>query len=199
MTCKARKKKCDEVKPRCAACRRNQLACEWPEWALSKVNGGHSASLGSIGCLSLPHGAGSSTLSIPPPVPILYAGSSRPCALTPFSVLLLRHYLAETAGLLAMAPSGSNPFVTILLPLGHADDLLMHGLLAVSGAHMAYREKDKTDVAEAAGLHYTLLLSRLRVEISSLREDDSEKMESLLRVLLILCQYEVSIASQHVQ
>ncbi|GAB7366032.1 hypothetical protein MBLNU230_g7355t1 [Neophaeotheca triangularis] len=140
--------------------------------------------------LSMPHVVDSNTLSIPPPLPFLYAGSGRPGTLTPVSVLLLGHYLAETAGILAMAPSSSNPLVTVLLPLGHADDLLMHGLLAVSGAHMACREKDRTDVAEAACLHYTLILSRLRVEFSSLREDDSDKMERLLRVLLVLCQYE---------
>lgn len=199
LSCKARKKKCDEVKPRCAACRRNQLVCEWSEWVFDKVDCRNDASQGASGRLSLPYGAGSRTLSIPPSVPILYAGSGRPCALTPLSALLLGHYLAETAGILVMMPSDSNPCVTILLPLGHTDDLLMHGLLAVSGAHMAYRENDKTEVAEAAILHYTLLLRQLRAELSSLREHDSEKMERLLRVLLILCQYEVSTGSRHVK
>jgi hypothetical protein len=96
--------------------------------------------------------------------------------------------LAETAAILVMAPSNRNPCVTILLPLGHADDLLMHGLLALSGAHLSY---NKMDIADTASLHYSLLVSQLRVEFSSLRADDAEKMERLLRVLLIMCQYEV--------
>ncbi len=30
LTCRARKKKCDESKPICAGCRRNKLTCQWP-------------------------------------------------------------------------------------------------------------------------------------------------------------------------
>ena len=30
LTCRARKKKCDEAKPVCAGCKRNKLACQWP-------------------------------------------------------------------------------------------------------------------------------------------------------------------------
>jgi hypothetical protein len=167
ITCKARKKKCDEVKPRCAGCRRNQLVCEWPGRIMKS---GHE-----------------STLSVAPPVPVLTRTRS-PCTLTPLSILLLRHYLVETAAIVVMAPSNKNPCITVLLPLGHTDDLLMHGLLALSGAHMSHA---KRDVADTASLHYSLLVSQLRVEFSSLREDDLKKRERLLRVLLVMCQYEV--------
>jgi hypothetical protein len=98
----------------------------------------------------------------------------------------------ETAACLAMTPLNDNPFVTILLPLGYADDLLMHALLACSGAHLAYREGNNVGIAAATNLHYSLLVSQLRVEFSSLREDDVGKKLRLLRVLLMLCQYEVS-------
>ncbi|KAK7749300.1 hypothetical protein SLS62_008269 [Diatrype stigma] len=30
LTCRARKKKCDEAKPVCAGCKRNKLTCQWP-------------------------------------------------------------------------------------------------------------------------------------------------------------------------
>lgn len=37
LTCRRRKKKCDEVKPICGACRRNFLQCVWPEDAVIDV------------------------------------------------------------------------------------------------------------------------------------------------------------------
>ncbi|KAH9234870.1 hypothetical protein K456DRAFT_1834740, partial [Colletotrichum gloeosporioides 23] len=30
LTCRGRKKKCDETKPRCRGCERNRLECKWP-------------------------------------------------------------------------------------------------------------------------------------------------------------------------
>jgi hypothetical protein len=35
LTCRQRKKKCDETKPRCIACNRNMLRCKWPRAAAS--------------------------------------------------------------------------------------------------------------------------------------------------------------------
>lgn len=69
----------------------------------------------------------------------------------------------------------------------------MHALLACSGAHLTYRDSNNAEVAAATTLHYSLLVSQLRVEFSSLREDDIVKKQRLLRVLLVLCQYEVRV------
>lgn len=138
-------------------------------------------------------GVMSSTTRISPPVPVVHAGSQRPCSLTAQSVILLSHYLRETAGCIGMPPLANNPYVTILLPLGYADDLLMHALLAVSGAHLTYREPDSVELAAATELHYSRLVAQLRFEFSHLRENDIEKQERLLRVLLVACHYEVSM------
>jgi hypothetical protein len=99
----------------------------------------------------------------------------------------------ETAAMFAMTPLNNNPFVTILLPMSYMDDLLMHALLAVSGAHLAYRVADDPSLSSATAQHYSRLVSGLRVEFGSLRDDDVEKKERLLRILLVLCHYEVDI------
>lgn len=52
LTCRRRKKKCDEQKPRCKGCSRNDLDCSWPIYASSRrvessqrsQNAGHRAS-----------------------------------------------------------------------------------------------------------------------------------------------------------
>lgn len=197
MTCKARKKKCDEVKPRCAGCRRNQLVCEWPSWTIGAGSGEMNGDWTTSNTQGNSHdgsGVRGSTTRISPPVPVVHAGSQRPCSLTPQSVILLSHYLRETAGCIAMTTLANNPYVTILLPLGYVDDLLMHALLAVSGAHLTYREPDNIELAAATTLHYSRLVAQLRFEFSDLREDDVEKQERLVRVLLVACHYEVSMS-----
>jgi hypothetical protein len=189
LTCRSRKKKCDQVKPRCAGCRRNVLTCEWPAPPAAIAPRSRSPEMkGSDGTVVIRR-----TVQIPPPVPILHAGGSeRPCALHPQSVSLLSHYLRETASSFAMTRLESNPFITILLPLGYTDDLLMHGLLAVSGAHLAYKEPGSLEIANATWQHYSKLISGLRTEFALLQHDDMERMERLLSVLMVASHYEVS-------
>lgn len=123
---------------------------------------------------------------------MLHSGDERACGLTPQSTLLLRHYLCHTASYFAMRALEDNPFVNLLLPLGYTDDLLMHGLLALSGAHLAYKVPDSTEVASATRMHYWKMISGLRSELSNLEDDQLEKRERLLRVLMVACHYEVS-------
>lgn len=193
LTCRSRRKKCDEVKPRCAGCRRNQLPCTWP-----------SAGSCSQNDIVTNSGNGHSSLvpvpSIPPPVSNVHRGADtesppRACMLTPQSVNLLSHFIVNTAHHFAMGPMHQNPFVSILVPLASADDLLMHALLTVSGAYLSSSNPDLAiceDITRATSLHYSRLIAGLRSELWGLRDDDLEKRERLLRLLLILCHYEVS-------
>lgn len=181
--------------PRCAGCRRNQLVCEWPATSLAAQRGdGRSGSVhpllqGSLAGVDfqLPY------VSVPPPLPWIHTESDRPCTMTPQSVILLEHYLQETAASFAMTSSDEhNPFVTMLIPLSHADDLLMHALLAVSGAHLSYREAEQAELATATQMHYDRLLRGLRRELTDLGgSGDVRRAERLLRVSIMACHYEV--------
>ena len=187
--CRARKKKCDEVQPRCAGCRRNMLICEWP----SAAHGGRESGRISAELVSTSMGLYAerqSSLINPTALPTIQAGSERACALTIQSVNLLQHYLSETIALFSMSPLTSNPFATILLPLAYLDDLLMHGLLAFSGAHLSFKEPNNIEIARATTMHYGRLLKGLRLEIAALEEDDLAKKERILRILMIACHYE---------
>jgi hypothetical protein len=113
--------------------------------------------------------------------------------LTPQSVVLLSHYVRESAGYFAMTALNDNPFLTILLPLGYVDDLLMHALLALSGASLTYREPKDLKLESATALHYARLISGLRAEIAALREDDVQRKERLLLLLIVACHYEVRV------
>lgn len=122
---------------------------------------------------------------------MIRGGSDRPCGLTPQSVLLLGHYLEQTVSYFAMRPLNDNPFVTLLLPLGNLDDLLMHGLLAFSGFHLASKEPINIELSGAARMHYAKLISGLRSEFECPYEEKLENTERLLRVLMIACHCEV--------
>ncbi|KAK6225699.1 hypothetical protein QIS74_01746 [Colletotrichum tabaci] len=79
LTCRGRKKKCDETKPRCRGCERNKLDCQWPSTTGSNGNGAsrsaressvsQSASRGGLGqhhadgAAGAGAGAGASTAS----------------------------------------------------------------------------------------------------------------------------------------
>ena len=90
-----------------------------------------------------------------------------------------------------MTPLNRNPFLTVFLPLGYLDDLLMHAMLALSGAHLSHREPGNTQVANTTALHYSRVASGLRAELAALTPDDVGAQERLLRVSLILSHYEV--------
>lgn len=111
--------------------------------------------------------------------------------LTPQSVTLLSHFLMHTASFFAMGPLQDNPFVNMLLPMAYTDDLLMHALLALSGAHLTSREPEMVDLSRATSMHYAKLIGGLRGEFSGLTDEDLGKKENLLRLLMIACHYEV--------
>ncbi|ETN44673.1 uncharacterized protein HMPREF1541_10343 [Cyphellophora europaea CBS 101466] len=131
------------------------------------------------------------------PVSILHTETQRACGLTPQSVTLLGHYLRDTASFLAMTSLRDNPYVTVLMPLGYTDDILMHGLLALSGALLTYRQPGNVDLANATRLHYGKLISGLRGEFVDLENDDLEKKERLLRISLVACHYEAVSGDTH--
>lgn len=182
MTCRSRKKKCDQIKPRCAGCRRNELICNWPPGVSNDPDEQPQDQLSVKVSSPLP-----SPLSI-----VIDVGGERAGALTPQSAMLLEHYLSETVSFFAMTRMKDNPFLTILLRIGYTDDLLMHGLLALSGAHMTYKDPENLELITATRLHYSRLIGGLRTELTSLDQNDLSKAERLLRILLVAAHYEVS-------
>ena len=197
LTCRWRKKKCDEEKPRCTGCRRNQLVCEWPG-STSATQGKRNVRKAELVIRSSGSAMQCAVMQPPdhPPhsISTIRGGSDRPCGLTPQSVLLLGHYLEQTVSYFAMRPLNDNPFVTLLLPLGNVDDLLMHGMLAFSGFHLTGKEPMNTELSGAARMHYSKLISGLRREFERRCDENLENTERLLRVLMIACHCEVSIA-----
>jgi hypothetical protein len=119
--------------------------------------------------------------------------SGRACALTAQSAALLQHYVCETISFFAMTQEKDNPFVNMLLPIAHVDELLMHSLLALSGAHLSHKHPSNTAVSIATRMHYAKMLKGVKKTVADVQDDDVEMRQRLLHVMLVACCFEVSI------
>jgi hypothetical protein len=216
LTCRQRKKKCDEVKPHCRACERNKLDCLWPphirrRFKLDDYQGvavdGHPHKL----VVGRKTSTATSAESVPPslagevspkvidntdPDEVVWSwglntflSQVRAGMLLPTSQVLLSYYLEFTAP--KLAPSPDVPFVSWVMPVAYNDDLLMHSILALAGAHLSYRSHG-IEIQHATCRHYSLAVRTLR----RISEDETLIHEPLvlIRVILaviILCHYEV--------
>lgn len=115
--------------------------------------------------------------------------------LTSSSDLLLAHYVAETGASLSTLPERRNPFLVYLVPLSCSDDLLMHSLLAVSGAHLAFRTTSM-EIHKAMCQHYAAAIKALQVAIRDIAAQDVSKTLGLLLAMMNLAFFEVSRLSR---
>lgn len=184
LACRSRKKKCDEAKPCCTACRRGGQNCIWPREAWPDLEAS-SQGKAKLSSQLLPHNGApaSRQLSV--------ASTNAAYTLTAESGILLQHYVAVTAVLLPAGAPSQNPFITHVLPLAQNDALLLHSVLAVSGAHLAYKLPEPKDVELATNRHYLHALRGVQETISSDQLNDEYAIQRLGLVLAFLCQYEV--------
>ncbi|KAF6839276.1 C6 zinc finger domain-containing protein [Colletotrichum plurivorum] len=214
LTCRLRKKKCNEVKPLCRGCERNKLACHWadsePKRATSPASH-ESSSTPSHPSHTATYSPQSTTeqsfrdviytaayqRDLDSPATTLWAArlgsflsTNKPCALTPTSTLLLQHYLYATGNYLPM-PMKENAFINEILPLACVDDLIMHTLLAVSGVHLGHKQRNNPDITTATLSHYAYIIRHLRTELGPSDLADFTKAARLLMALMMLCHFEV--------
>lgn len=151
-----RKKKCDEVKPRCSDCRRLNIPCRWPSTSSNHSEPSPSAETTTL-TVSEPTYLSDSVLSdspisldndpillsdilfedhalsLPNPWPCI---SSNPHLTTKEDKSLFNHYLNTVARVLSRSgDQDSNPFLITLLPIATASDTVTSVILGLSGCH----------------------------------------------------------------
>ncbi|KAJ6102208.1 hypothetical protein N7486_004635 [Penicillium sp. IBT 16267x] len=144
LSCRRRKKKCDEQKPICTACLRNSLGCLWPD---SSPQGEFTPQLQALDTRLAIESDARALVFVAHPnfptgsIPSCPSNFALPGSISPVSETwrLLDHYLKDTANRLSCLQDSQNPFLHTLLPAALNDELLMNSILALSGAHMMQR------------------------------------------------------------
>ncbi|KAF1983487.1 hypothetical protein K402DRAFT_162654 [Aulographum hederae CBS 113979] len=134
ITCRRRKKKCDETKPSCLHCQKNNVHCEgYPPkdfWQSGRSKKGRTMSIDG-----------------PRELPILIEGIE-----SDLDRFFFEHFSVNVSRVLSLFTDKHNPFKEILLPMATSHRGLMHSLLCLSGSHLYAREP--TEQFEARQWHH---------------------------------------------
>ncbi|RAH78184.1 hypothetical protein BO86DRAFT_382355 [Aspergillus japonicus CBS 114.51] len=131
ITCRRRKKKCDETKPACLNCQKNAVVCEgyppkeiWKSGKQKLEDDFHSDSVRLTAART--HSMVSRSL------PLLIDGIE-----TEIDRRFLDHFVYGFSRVLTLINDDSNPFKEILLPMATQHRGLMHSLMCLSGSHLS--------------------------------------------------------------
>ncbi|KAH7178986.1 fungal-specific transcription factor domain-containing protein [Fusarium flagelliforme] len=213
LTCRSKRKKCDEVRPICTGCTRSNLECTWPtldkiqaeEQLSSQIDGGLNVNdpnqrlIDTVATLSagLMVSQGATTAPLAMRVAPTYGNlaylsdSSRP---------LYQQYLDFTAEQLTRGPSeDGNPFMNYLLPLAASNELVLDCILAIGGAHLTVNSPMDRGLEVATRGHYAKVLAGLQKLLAyetaqttagTINETTSTRSSQILLILQLLCVYD---------
>ncbi|KAJ6441136.1 C6 transcription factor OefC [Purpureocillium lavendulum] len=123
ITCRKRKKKCDEAKPRCMNCEKNAVVCEGYHEKQIWRSGRERAEEERLRRESLP------TVTMQP----IFLGVE-----TVEDKIFWKHYINHFSNVLTVEGEAKNAFKDIILQLANQHQGLMHSILALSSRHIDF-------------------------------------------------------------
>lgn len=176
MTCRGRKVKCDELKPRCYKCSKLSLACRWgPQTSQSTPQNDHCSS--ALANVKFPQAD-----ILPYKVETLIDHGSVDRETIPY----INHFVRFCSRFLIYADdSETNPFSRELVPSAIGCSALLHAVVALAAGHLARLQPGHDRTARN---HYALALRELNIMLSN---PNSARSDSTLGTCLLLCVYEV--------
>lgn len=206
-SCRRRKKKCDEVKPICTACLRNNLGCVWPvsssQTTVVKVGSPSRQQTVHRNASKLDAWALSSAnthITSITAIPVTLSNFALPGSVASGSETwrLLDHYLKDTANRLVCLQDSQNPFLHTILPAALHDELLMNSILALSGVHMMQRLPQlNPEMQSLTWSSYTRALKQLRVALSEAFRDGSSVDAAWRALLVVVIFYLLEAGTNH--
>ncbi|KAF4439504.1 Transcriptional activator UGA3 [Fusarium acutatum] len=218
LTCRTKRKKCDEIKPICTACERSQQDCIWPKTEENQQSDMQLSVKTTQASSSNPPQNISLAAYVVPSVQsrLRAAATLSPRAAPTYGNLaylsdnsrrLYQHYITVTAEMLTRGPSlDGNPFIQYLLPLASHDTLVLNCVLAIGGAHVVINDTSSSHEG-ARGLevtargHYANVLSGIQKLLYYRTGQTAYAPEAdatpptpsrVLLILLLLCVFDVS-------
>ncbi|KAK1853065.1 C6 transcription factor [Colletotrichum chrysophilum] len=191
VTCRQRKKKCDQVYPICGHCSRLNLVCNRetprplkPSSSPSKDPSNTDTEDVSVICHCRSHKeiVRIAQLCIPLDLVSTVSGNVEPTNLVASRRSMLRYYTVTLAFLLTTNLE-NNCFLSVLMPMAFECQPLMYALAASASSHLALRSSEFKDVALR---HRGLALSKLNTAM----RDSELSPEMCLAVTMVLCSME---------
>ncbi|KAI9653277.1 MAG: hypothetical protein M1831_006112 [Alyxoria varia] len=168
LTCRRRKKKCDESKPNCLNCQKTNAICEG---------------------YRLPEPWQSHKNKKPKDLPVLIKGVE-----TEIDRTLLDHFNQNLSQTLCLCNGQKSPFTELIVPMALEDCGLMHSLLCLSGFHfLASQTLPEGSMGEELiarrHFHFDKAISMLRIKISKAQKQHQQSLvdDPTIAQTIILC------------
>ncbi|KAG6005357.1 hypothetical protein E4U21_000208 [Claviceps maximensis] len=149
ITCRKRKKKCDEAKPRCMNCEKNAVVCEGYHEKQIWKSGKERADEGKLFILRCQRHKsqplhGFRLLTRLHVIERMQQGTEPVITIQPIfhgvetveDMIFWKHYITHLSNVLTVEGEAKNAFKDLLLPLANQHQGLMHSILALSGKHI---------------------------------------------------------------
>ncbi len=215
LTCRSRRKKCDERRPTCFNCTRWQGHCTWPTFLLIEAPSSstrdpfqkqktrkakqspfpsrchHDTTIPTPLSEGGPIPDNEDNVSILSPSAI----SSLDSPDQTISLQLFEFFILEGCkGMTGRLPS-EDPLVRLLLQLSQSDKLIRSGVLALSGSRLS-PISSVVAVQKATLYHYNETLVELQAALAHWPPTSGEEVIRILTILILLCSHEVSSNAQ---
>ncbi|KAM0155342.1 hypothetical protein ACHAQE_006792 [Botrytis cinerea] len=172
VTCRRRKKKCDEAKPRCLNCEKNAVVCEgYPERQVWK-SGKEKAEEARLRRISIPN------ITLQPVIHGVETSGDK---------VFFEHYIYRLSHIFTVEGADKNAFKDQLLPMAVQHAGLMHSILALSSKHIDYDSEygqkllqqhpdiDKKSLEERSQYHHSEAIKEiLSIDVNTQIRDEHD-------------------------
>lgn len=195
--CRRQRKKCNERRPTCSRCLTKMQPCHWPDTARTREPGpDRTPSVHEDASLVQDHASDTNPCQEISPATSTLNGDAEPaeddqflmaplsCSLGSVSSMFLAHFVAETSRYMTLVTPEKNPILTHMLPLAFSDELILHSLLALGGAHLQSKQ-GSPEINTWVCQHYGRVIYKLRDIISQELSKPIEWLRALLALLIL--------------
>ncbi|KAF5553033.1 C6 zink-finger PRO1A [Fusarium mexicanum] len=177
ITCRKRKKKCDEAKPRCMNCEKNAVVCEGYHEKQIWKSGKERAEEERLRQEALP------IITIQP----IFHGVE-----TVEDKVFWKHYITHLSNVLTVEGEARNAFKDIILHLANEHQGLMHSILAVSSKHIDWDtpygaklladhpQSNREALQQRADYHHDESMKRLYEDMGRPLDKDDPEYKTIL-------------------
>lgn len=197
LLCRRQRKKCDERRPTCSRCLSKRQTCQWPGAARREPGPDRTPSVHEDASPIQDFASDTITCEeeIFPPTSISNEGAALDsedlrlmaplgCSLGSVSSMFLAHFVAETSRYITLVSPEKNPVLTHMLPLAFSDELILHSMLALGGAHLQSKQSCP-EINTWVCRHYGRVIYQLQDIISRKSSESIEWLRALLALLIL--------------